>query len=822
MGDDEGGIAMTTLCEHQRRQSCTCIIVRTSVATIYQKHINLTLNKTTEYKIDIMIQPTVQKKSTKSPKSTRILLAIILLIRSSSLSVTMAFPTPTTTVMASSSSMNGRVAVASVIQPVNRNSRRTCQQRPARFTQLASPSRRLCLNMIKPGGTEHGAKLTSDAFRRTTAKTTATAAAAVAAVSMSSSLLYPSLFFHQHQQLARNSFYLTRIVFLRALGFIYGVAFLVAKHQNKALIGDNGITPARIILNKAYERGFYKTQQRKDYLNSTYAGKPVRSVEGSSNNVVQKSIRQIRNMKIIRDFGMKLNRQAWFQNIREVLWDRTDGMGRPVTTLLWIPYNNYLKDRTSSNNKKSFSLNSWLDNIANCGLILSTLVFIFGSANVPVLLMLWICQRSLMSVGGTWYGFGWEPQLAELGFHALFLVPLWNLNSIPIVNSSAPSILVMYMIRWYLFRIMIGAGLIKIRSHDQKWKFSRGGGDDSKHLSAMDYFYETQPVPNPLTKYFHFMPHWWHQGEVLINHFVELVAPWLLLVPIGRSCRLLGGIIQILFQGILITSGNLSFLNWLTAIPAIVCLDDAILGKLFFSTKTRERALLASMYHETYGTPIMRRLVSIGFVALIVSLSVPVVKNLCSKQQRMNSSFDRLRLVNTYGAFGTVDEIREEFVISAASDYEGPWYEYEFKVKPGDIYRRPRFISPYHYRLDWLMWIASTIGRIDHSPWMYSLMYKLLEQDPKVLGLLAENPFQNQVHGPKYIRVDRYRYKFARRGIHGGQEGRTTPRNGKNDGTVHEEKKGEPYWERELIGREFPRQGIATKEMLKDYIYDMI
>jgi len=32
------------------------------------------------------------------------------------------------------------------------------------------------------------------------------------------------------------------------------------------------------------------------------------------------------------------------------------------------------------------------------------------------------------------------------------------------------------------------------------------------------------------------------------------------------------------------------------------------------------------------------------------------------------------------------------------------WREYEFKVKPGSVKRRPRFISPYHYRLDWLMW----------------------------------------------------------------------------------------------------------------------
>ena len=685
-----------------------------------------------------------------------------------------------------------------------------------------SKSRRNCLNMIKPGG--DGGFLSDVIARRATSASAVAAAAATAATLVSMSY---SLFFNQHQILASRSFYLTRIVFLRALGFVYGVAFLVAKHQNRALIGDNGITPVRHVLNSAYQRGLIKTQQRLQYLNSTYAGKPI-IVDG---NVLQQPIQHLRNTKLLRQLGMKLNQQQWFRNLREVLWDRTDGMGRPVTTLLWIPYNNRLRqkknDLSLTTTTTSLQLNSWLDGIATCGLSLSSLVFLLGSANVPILLMLWICQRSLMSVGGPWYGFGWEPQLAELGFHAMFLVPLFNLNSIPIVGCSPPSILVIWMIRWYLFRIMMGAGLIKLRSNDIKWKFSG-------NLSTMDYFYETQPVPNPFTRYFHFMPHWWHQCEVLTNHFVELIAPWMFVIPLPwRSLRVVGGWIQIAFQGILISSGNLSFLNWLTAVPAILCLDDAVLGKLFFSTKTRESAILAAMYHKAQGTPILRQLVSISFVLLIGTLSIPVVKNLCSKRQLMNSSFDRLRLVNTYGAFGTVDEVREEYVISAATNYDGPWYEYEFKVKPGNIYRRPRFISPYHYRLDWLMWIASTVGRIDRSPWIYNFLYKLLEQDPDVLELLAENPFKDKPYGPKYIRIDRYRYKFARNGRGGPKEGVASANEqearDEEDGApspqeveVDSQQSQQPYWERELIDRVFPRNGIATKEMLKDYIYDTI
>ena len=42
-----------------------------------------------------------------------------------------------------------------------------------------------------------------------------------------------------------GSYWLTRILFLRYLGFIYFIAFLISYNQNKELIGNNGLTPAR-------------------------------------------------------------------------------------------------------------------------------------------------------------------------------------------------------------------------------------------------------------------------------------------------------------------------------------------------------------------------------------------------------------------------------------------------------------------------------------------------------------------------------------------------------------------------------------------------
>merc|ERR1711957_1097373 len=65
----------------------------------------------------------------------------------------------------------------------------------------------------------------------------------------------------------------------------------------------------------------------------------------------------------------------------------------------------------------------------------------------------------------------------------------------------------------------------------------------------------------------------------------------------------------------------------------------------------------------------------------------------------------------------------------------GPWTEYQFKVKPGDVTRRPPWISPYHHRLDWQMWIAFH-GTIENSPWMLRFLLLLLQEDEEVLGLL--------------------------------------------------------------------------------------
>ena len=55
-----------------------------------------------------------------------------------------------------------------------------------------------------------------------------------------------------------GSYWLTRIIFLRYLSFIYFIAFLVSYNQNKELIGNSGLTPARNYLLNGKNYNFIK------------------------------------------------------------------------------------------------------------------------------------------------------------------------------------------------------------------------------------------------------------------------------------------------------------------------------------------------------------------------------------------------------------------------------------------------------------------------------------------------------------------------------------------------------------------------------------
>lgn len=385
----------------------------------------------------------------------------------------------------------------------------------------------------------------------------------------------------------------------------------------------------------------------------------------------------------------------------------------------------------------------WLQAIAYLGVGLSLLV-VLGWADAILFFILWVLYLSFVNVGQLFYGYGWEALLLETGFLAIFFAPLWDPS--PFSKKAPPGKVMVWLLRWVLFRVMFGAALIKLRG-DPCWR----------DLTCLDYHFETQPLPNPLSWYFNQLPHLILKMGVLFNHLAELVAPWMILGP--RRLRHLGALIMIAFQMTLIFSGNLSWLNYLTIALCLSCFDDRFL-QFLFPQRIRQRVYDLTVEGRTSR---LRRGVQYGLALLVFILSIQPVLNLISPQQAMNLSYNPLHLVNTYGAFGSVTKSRREIILEGTSDEKpdesAQWLEYEFKCKPGDVRRAPCVVSPYHYRLDWQMWFAA-MGDVRQSPWVIRLVEKLLEGDEKILGLMGKNPFPEKP--PKFIRAQLYEYRMTR------------------------------------------------------------
>jgi hypothetical protein len=347
-------------------------------------------------------------------------------------------------------------------------------------------------------------------------------------------------------------------------------------------------------------------------------------------------------------------------------------------------------------------------------------------ASIVWWLALWGLYLSVVNVGQLFYGFGWESLLLEAGFYAAFLG----------TASVAPPLLVLFLFRWLLFRVEFGAGMIKLRG-DRCWR----------DLTCLDYHHETQPMPNPLSRWFHLLPRWAHRTEVAANHAAQLVAPFLLLAP--QPVAGIGAAVMVATQAYLMLSGNYAWLNLLTLLLGFSAIPDAWYGEM-----------AASLGSSGAGVPAWMGWVVMAVTALVVVLSYRPVRNLATGRQLMNFSFNRYHLVNTYGAFGSVTRRRREVVIEGADHPSGRWRAYEFKGKPTDPRRRPRQWAPHHLRLDWQMWFVALSPAYGRG-WLDRFVGRLLEGDRATLSLLARDPFDGSP--PRWIRGRIVDYRFATR-----------------------------------------------------------
>jgi hypothetical protein len=323
---------------------------------------------------------------------------------------------------------------------------------------------------------------------------------------------------------------------------------------------------------------------------------------------------------------------------------------------------------------------------------------------------------------------------------------------------------------------MFSSGAVKLVSGDAAW---RG-------FTALGYHYYTQPLPTPIAWYMNLLPPGFQHASVAFVLGIELLVPFLIFTP--RLWRFVGGGLLILFQILIALTGNYAFFNLLTIALCVLLFDDAFLRRF------TPRALFGHLRGSGSAPPrfSLRRWITAPVAVVVILAGLSQIADLFMRgdlprpASALLSHLEPARIVNGYGLFAVMTTTRPEIVIEGSND-GNTWLAYEFKFKPGELRRAPRWVAPFQPRLDWQMWFAA-LGDRSGSPWFTNLMVRLLQGSPPVLALFGRNPFPEVP--PKYIRALIYDYKFT---------------------GWHERWSEGKWWERELLGGYFPAATLKPR-----------
>ncbi len=463
------------------------------------------------------------------------------------------------------------------------------------------------------------------------------------------------------------------------------------------------------------------------------------------------------------------------------LWTQIDGLVGSNGILPAEGYLSTLREQIGFDRYWRFPTLCWLSasdsflNLLCAAGVLCSLFLIIGIAPILSLIVLWMSYLSLTTIGQTFLAFQWDSLLLETGFLAVFFAPLQILPKLS--HSLPPSTCVLWLLRWLLFRLMFASGIVKLLSGDTTWL----------NFTALNFHYETQPLPTAIGWYAHQLPDWFQKLSVAAMLGIEIIVPFFIFSP--QRLRFFGAVAIVILQVIIAATGNYCFFNLLTIVLCVLLVDDTILrrflpgrlGTRFASSgantgKSHSRTILISMLAafillvsgvRMAGTSLWRE----GFPPIV---------------QHMLTWTAPFHIVNSYGLFAVMTTSRAEIEIEGSND-GNKWRNYSFKSKPGDLKHRPRWTAPHQPRLDWQMWFAALNENYHHQVWFINFMLRLLQGSPAVLQLLAENPFPDMP--PRFIRGVLYNYQFT---------------------NLETNRKKETWWKRERQGLYCPPIAIRT------------
>lgn len=396
--------------------------------------------------------------------------------------------------------------------------------------------------------------------------------------------------------------------------------------------------------------------------------------------------------------------------------------------------------------------------------IAASLLLCLGVAPALSTFAVWAIYLSLMSVGGEFLTFQWDILLIETAFLGIFLAPAVWLDRLQV--RPLPSHLARWLIWLLLFKLMFESGVVKLTYF--------GANDENtwRDLTALDFHYWSQPIPAWTSWYIHHLPGWMDRISLWFMFVVELILPFTIFSP--RRVKVIGFLGLVLFQVLIIVSGNYGFFNILTILLCVSLVDDQSLPS-FLQKNTAETDLRKP---TPWIVRIPRLVVLLPFTALVLYLgSYYLRRDLQGNRpdaekplrepsetvMKLVRRIQPLHVVNSYGLFRVMTTTRPEIIIEGTADGVN-WLPYIFKWKPVDPSERPKFVTPHMPRLDWQMWFAGLQvergGTFRASrPWFSRFLQEIAKNNPTVLSLIRENPFPDEP--PRLIRLRLFHYTFT-------------------------------------------------------------
>jgi hypothetical protein len=398
------------------------------------------------------------------------------------------------------------------------------------------------------------------------------------------------------------------------------------------------------------------------------------------------------------------------------------------------------------------SSDSFLKGVCIAGMV-SALAAAMGLWPGLMLIVCWLLYISFLSTGADFMSFQWDILLLEAGILAALWAP-WAMASPPLQNTKGadgpPSLILLWLLRWLLFRLMFMSGMCKLLSGDEAWS----------SLTALAYHYETQPLPTPLAWFCNLLPLWFHQLSCLLMFGIEIFCPFLIFGN-KLSRRIAFGALAGL-QVLILLSGNYTFFNLLSIILCFTLIEDSLWKRIFPVSLGASLENAATITNTKWQ--LVQKIMVLPMVAILGLANLCVLVAHTAGGEALPANFRefaknvrQLHLVNSYGLFAVMTQKRIEIILEGSNDGK-EWLAYEFPFKPGDLHRPPPIVAPLQPRLDWQMWFAA-LGTVEQNPWFISFVQKILEGDKAVTALLSKNPFPDRP--PRFLRAQSYEYHFT-------------------------------------------------------------